>query len=180
MAYSFLTNRGIFKQFAKIYNEVVKDNIKELKDSDYTNINSNLMINLAKDSGDDNDVTLQIVNTILLEGIPGSGKSTGFYITLLRLLNKYHSNELSKGKIWLVHINKEKAEKLAKEIANVTGLSEDQFECMGKDDYLKKINEKYTPQLLKEDGTLKTDVSSLKRDDNTQLYHYKKVIDLRN
>jgi len=38
---------------------------------------------------------------------------------------------------------------------------------MGKDDYLKKINEKYTPQLLKEDGTLKTDVSSLKRDDNT-------------
>ncbi|MCI7204531.1 MAG: hypothetical protein MSA15_00830 [Clostridium sp.] len=83
------------------------------------------MINLAKDSGDDNDVTLQIVNTILLEGIPGSGKSTGFYITLLRLLNKYHSNELSKGKIWLVHINKEKAEKLAKEIANVTGLSED-------------------------------------------------------
>ena len=173
MAYSFLTNRGIFKQFAKIYNEVVKDNIKELKDSDYTNINSNLMINLAKDSGDDNDVTLQIVNTILLEGIPGSGKSTGFYITLLRLLNKYHSNELSKGKIWLVHINKEKAEKLAKEIANVTGLSEDQFECMGKDDYLKKINEKYTPQLLKEDGTLKTDVSSLKRDDNTQLYHYK-------
>lgn len=80
MTYSFLTNRGIFKQFAKIYNEVVKDNIKELKDSDYTNINSNLMINLAKDSGDDNDVTLQIVNTILLEGIPGSGKSTGFIL----------------------------------------------------------------------------------------------------
>ena len=174
MGYSFITNRQVFRDFAKIYNEIVKSNTKGLSDKEISDINNNLMMNYTKDSGDDNDFTLQIVNTLLLEGVPGSGKSTGYYTTLLRLLYKYHSDQL-KNKIWLVHINKEKAERLAQQLAKSMNIDnwEDMFICMGKNDYLKKINENYTPQLLQDDGTLKTDLSTLKQDTDTKLFHYK-------
>ena len=66
----------------------------------------------------------RFLNTILIEGVPGSGKSSGVAATLVAMLkaNK-HDNILKNA--WFAHIGEKEAKQLAKDsgLAEATALS---------------------------------------------------------
>ena len=60
----------------------------------------------------------RFLNTILIEGVPGSGKSSGVAATLVAMLkaNK-HDNILKNA--WFAHIGENEAKQLAKDLLNL-------------------------------------------------------------
>jgi len=83
------------------------------------------------------------MHTFLVEGIPGAGKSTGFYKVLLNMLNKFKPELLKK--VWIVHTDADKALNLGKEL----GLKEENIVAHSKKSYLESIYPDYTEPKVK-------------------------------
>jgi len=83
------------------------------------------------------------LHTFLVEGIPGAGKSTGYYSVLINMLKKSRPELLKK--VMIIHTSADKATKLGKEI----GLEDGQIEGLSKEEYLKKIFPNYKPSIYK-------------------------------
>jgi hypothetical protein len=76
-------------------------------------------------------------NTFLVEGIPGAGKSTGYYSVLIDMLKQNHKEFLNN--VWVIHTDATKAAKFAESI----GLDPSKVTALDKNSYLKKICPEY-------------------------------------
>ncbi len=149
-AYSYILNPEIFEKFAQAYNEVYKEQLtaKRTKEGD-------------TDTHFDTDEYIMSTRHFLIEGIPGSGKTSGVYNTLYSMLKTNHPELLQK--IWFVSNSKQNAEEASKNMENVTAMS--------KEEYFRKIGIGYN-QEYDENGLIKLDESKLIKDENG-LYHFK-------
>lgn len=163
MGYSFLLNRPMFQAFGKAYN---KKFLKELETIDSDQLTIKYGKGANKDAKLDSDYALQMLNTFLVEGIPGAGKSTGYYSILIDMLKQNHKEFLRN--VWVVHTDATKAAKFAENIgleaANVTALDKNQ--------YLKKICPDYQQPTVK-NGVISLSINELQTDPETNLKHYK-------
>lgn len=150
--YSYLLNPQVFEQFAKAYNDIYKEQLA----SDRAK-NGILRTDL------DTDEYLLSTRHFLIEGIPGSGKSSAVYQALYNLLKANHPELLQK--IWFVSNSKENAEQASKNMTNV--------EAMSKQDYFKRIGIGYN-QEYDENGLIRIDPNNFIEDENG-INHYKDV-----
>lgn len=144
-AYAFFANRPHVDRFVKFYNELVRAQAEEMDDDKVDEFISKTLIPINKQKGahdSTNMLLVQYKNIFLQEGNAGTGKSSGFYTFLLRMMHKFHPNVT--GSIDIVHISKADAERLAKQISSETGIPLSQFNTFGKVEYLQSLSEDYT------------------------------------
>ena len=108
MAYSFLLNKPIFQLFGKAYNnrllkelEGVENELGEIEVVDSDKLRSIYGKNVSPDGKLDNSYALQFLNTFLVEGIPGAGKSKAVDALIYKYLNAYHKDLLKNA--WVCH-----------------------------------------------------------------------------
>jgi len=75
MAYSFLLNKPVFQLFGKAYNDKLLEELGEVDSAKQWTMYGK---NISQDGKLDNSYALQFLNTFLVEGIPGAGKTQGF------------------------------------------------------------------------------------------------------
>ena len=146
-AYAYIVNPHTFEEFQGYVNYVVEEQVT------------------AKGEINGFDVENYILSSryFLIEGDPGSGKTTATYNTLIRMLSKNHSELLED--IWIVSNSEDNASRTAKDLGleKVTALSKEQ--------YFKKIAENYH-QNFGPNGEIQIFEDELVKDDKG-IYHYK-------
>lgn len=163
MAFSFLMNQPLFEKFGKAFNEKI---LKELPGVDAKHYREIYGKYISKDSRLDNSYALQFMHTFLVEGIPGAGKSTGFYQVLINMLKSYKP-ELLKN-VWIIHTSEEKADKLGNDL----GL--ENVKAFSKESYLTYISDGYKVPIYK-NGVIQENRENLSEDPTTGLNYFKDV-----
>lgn len=166
MAYSFLLNKPIFQLFGKAYND------KLLKELEGVNSGKQWAMygkNVSPNGKLDNSYALQFLNTFLVEGIPGAGKTQGFQRVLYNMLNQYHPELL--GEVWFIHTDEDKAKAWAKKL----GADPNKSKFFSKKTYLETIYPGYTPAKTNENGVIITSKDELQEDGETGIWHFKNV-----
>jgi len=74
MSYAFLLNKPMFQIFGEAYNKKLLEELNGVDSSKYWTLYGK---NITDDSKFDNSYALQFINTFLIEGIPGAGKTQG-------------------------------------------------------------------------------------------------------
>lgn len=146
-AYSYLINPKTFEEFQGYVNQVVEEQVtKEGKIKGF-------------------DVANYILSSrhFLIEGDPGSGKTSATYNTIVRMLVKNHPELLED--VWIVSNSEENAANTAKELGleHVTTLSKKQ--------YFEKINDGYH-QVFGPNGEIQIFEDELTKDEKG-IRHYK-------
>ena len=155
-AFAHIINNKVFQEFSDIYNEGVANQIINLTKEELKKLNTKEQAGISKDYPYSSDFNASRSYIAFVEGMPGTGKSTGVYrnlIALLRLTNP----ELLK-KVWVVHATQESADKLAKE------LSLENYVAMDKEAYMKKVSPNWTEAFDKK-GDLIVQEGSIEQDD---------------
>ena len=165
MAFSFLMNQPLFEKFGKSYNDKI---LKELSGVNAEFYREHYGKYVSPESKLDNSYALQFMHTFLVEGIPGAGKSTGFYKVLLNMLNKFKPELLKK--VWIVHTDADKALNLGKEL----GLKEENIVAHSKKSYLESIYPDYTEPKVK-NGVIQQDKNDLVEDTESGISSFKNV-----
>ena len=115
IAFAAITNGKAFGIFAKAYNKALTKYADTLSEDELIK-KFHLSEDIKNLAGTDSIVSINFLRTILVEGIAGSGKSSGVARAIIRMLaaNK-DTKDLLKG-IWIVHTSSENAETLAKNL----------------------------------------------------------------
>ena len=146
-AYSYLINPSVFEEFQGYVNQIVEEKVT------------------AKGEIKGFDVGNYILSSrhFLIEGDPGSGKTSATYNTLIRMLAKNHPELLED--VWIVSNSEENASNTAKNLGleHVTTLSKKQ--------YFEKINDGYH-QSFGPNGEIQIFEDELVTDDKG-IRHYK-------
>ena len=166
MAYSFLLNKPVFKLFGKLYNDEL---LKELGEVDSAKQWTMYGKNISQDGKLDNSYALQFLNTFLVEGIPGAGKTQGFQAVLYNMLKTYHPELLEE--VWFIHTDENKAKAWAEKL----GADPNKSKFFSKKTYLETIYPNYTPTKTNENGVIITDKNELEEDGETGIWHFKNV-----
>lgn len=166
MAYSFLLNKPIFQLFGKAYNNRL---LKELEGVDSDKQRSMYGKNVSPNGKLDNSYALQFLNTFLVEGIPGAGKTQGFQRVLYNMLNQYHPELLDE--VWFIHTDENKAKAWAEKL----GADSNKSKFFSKKTYLETIYPGYTPAKTNENGVIITSKDELQEDGETGIWHFKNV-----
>lgn len=166
MAYSFLLNKPVFKLFGKLYNDKL---LKEIEGVDSGKQWTMYGKNVSSEGKLDNSYALQFLNTFLVEGIPGAGKTQGFQRVLYNMLKEYHPELLEE--VWFIHTNEEKAKAWAEKL----GADPSKAKFFSKKTYLETIYPNYIPAKTNENGVIITNKSELEEDKETGIWHFKDV-----
>lgn len=153
-AYSYILNPKVFEVFGQAYNEVYKQQLQEARQK-AGNTNTDF----------DTDEYLIGMRHFLIEGIPGSGKTSATFTMLHNMLKQYHPELLKK--VWLVSNSKQNAENASSEIG-IEGVT-----AMSKQEYFNKIANNYS-QKYDSYGVIDMDASDVEEDENG-INHYKNV-----
>lgn len=153
-AYSYILNPKVFEVFGKAYNEVYKQQLQSARQKS-GNIHTDF----------DTDEYLLGIRHFLLEGIPGSGKTSATFTMLHNMLKQYHPELLKK--VWFVSNSKQNAENASSEIG-IEGVV-----AMSKQDYFNKIANNYS-QKYDSYGVIDMNVNDVEEDENG-INHYKGV-----
>ena len=166
MSYSFLLNKPVFKLFGKLYNDEL---LKELNGVNSEKQWTMYGKNISPDGKLDNSYALQFLNTFLVEGIPGAGKTQGFQAVLYNMLKNYHPELLEE--VWFIHTDENKAKAWSEKL----GADPSKAKFFSKKTYLETIYPNYTPAKTNENGVIITDKSELEEDGETGIWHFKNV-----
>ena len=176
MAYSFLLNKPIFQLFGKAYNdrllkelEGVENELGEIEVVDSGKQWTMYGKNVSPNGKLDNSYALQFLNTFLVEGIPGAGKTQGFQRVLYNMLNQYHPELLDE--VWFIHTDEDKAKAWAEKL----GADPNKSKFFSKKTYLETIYPGYTPAKTNENGVIITNKDELQEDGETGIWHFKNV-----
>ena len=166
MAYSFLLNKPIFQLFGKAYNDKL---LEELEGVDSSKQWTMYGKNISPNGKLDNSYALQFLNTFLVEGIPGAGKTQGFQRVLYNMLQQYHPELLEE--VWFIHTDEDKAKAWAEKL----GADPNKSKFFSKKTYLETIDPGYTPAKTNENGVIITSKDELQEDGETGIWHFKNV-----
>ena len=166
MAYSFLLNKPVFQLFGKAYNDKL---LEELEGVDSGKQWTMYGKNISPNGKLDNSYALQFLNTFLVEGIPGAGKTQGFQRVLYNMLNQYHPELLEE--VWFIHTDEDKAKAWAEKL----GADPNKSKFFSKKTYLETIYPGYTPAKTNENGVIITNKDELQEDGETGIWHFKNV-----
>lgn len=147
-----IINGEMFKVFGEAIHKSLSEYWNSISETERVNIqneseSSFISSNKNKDYFKNNDFLPNFNNILFIEGIAGSGKTSGVLKTLFKLLNKTNPEFTSK-KILIAHTNKLKGNKLGKSL-NLTN-----FEAHDHDSLLSYMSADYQPVSTSE-GTYK-------------------------
>lgn len=149
LAYANVVNGDVLTAFASAINYSFlqdKDNLSiEEKNAIANKLLTENQIGMSWDGVLDNSCSPRFGNVVLLEGIPGSGKTTGVYGTVVTMLKKYHNDILNN--VWVGHATKDSADKLK------TSLRLDSSDSMDKATLMKRISSQWV-ETFNEDGSI--------------------------
>lgn len=151
-AYSYILNPQIFENFVKAYNDIYKEQLATDRAK-----NGILRTDL------DTDEYVLSTRHFLIEGIPGSGKTSAIFSILYNILKINHPELLQR--IWFISNSKENAQEASKYMDNVVTIS--------KEEYFKKIGIGYN-QEYDENGLVKIDTKNFIEDENG-INHFKNI-----
>lgn len=110
LGYASIINGSVIDKFVSSVNESIRNDWKNLSTEEKKIISKKLDPQLHWDFALDSSVAPRFSKVTFIEGIPGSGKTTGVFNTIITLLKKYHSDTLSN--IWIGHATQSSADKL--------------------------------------------------------------------
>ena len=167
-AYSFLINQPVFETYSKQYNKIATEQIKDLILKGDSRVEG---LDVEKYPLD-NDYAVQAVRTFLVEGIPGAGKSTGYYAILLKMLKKHHPEYLKK--VWVVHKTESAAKRLVDDFAKV-GVTLDGVETFDKKSFFEKFIGvgNYSQEYNEGTSLVECSESDFVRNPETGIFEYK-------
>ena len=166
MAYSFLLNKPVFQLFGKAYNDRLLEELEEVDSGKQWTMYGK---NVSPNGKLDNSYALQFLNTFLVEGIPGAGKTQGFQRVLYNMLQQYHPELLDE--VWFIHTDEDKAKAWAEKL----GADPNKSKFFSKKTYLETIYPGYTPAKTNENGVIITNKDELQEDEETGIWHFKNV-----
>lgn len=153
-AYSYILNPKVFETFGEAYNEIYKQQLqaaREKSGNTHTDV--------------DTDEYLMGMRHFLIEGVPGSGKTSATFTMLHNMLKQYHPELLKK--VWFVSNSKQNAENASSEIG-IEGIT-----TMSKQDYFNKIANNYS-QKYDAYGVIDMNANDVEEDENG-INHYKGI-----
>lgn len=153
-AYSYILNPEMFEVFGQAYNEIYKQQLLEARQK-----SGSTRTDL------DTDEYLMSMRHFLIEGIPGSGKTSATFTTLHNMLKQYHPELLKK--VWFVSNSKQNADNASSDIGIKDVIT------MSKEEYFNKIANNYS-QKYDGYGVIDMSASDVEEDENG-INHYKNV-----
>ena len=153
-AYSYILNPKVFEAFGEAYNEVYKQQLQEARQKS-GNTHTDF----------DTDEYLMSMRHFLIEGVPGSGKTSATFTMLHNMLKQYHPELLKK--VWFISNSKQNANNASSEIG-IEGVT-----TMSKEEYFNKIANNYS-QKYDSYGVIDMSANDVEEDENG-INHYKGV-----
>ena len=153
-AYSYILNPEMFEVFGQAYNEVYKQQLLEARQK-----SGSTRTDL------DTDEYLMSMRHFLIEGIPGSGKTSATFTTLHNMLKQYHPELLKK--VWFVSNSKQNADNASSDIGIKDVIT------MSKEEYFNKIANNYS-QKYDGYGVIDMSASDVEEDENG-INYYKNI-----
>lgn len=132
LGYASIANGSIIDSFVDAINESIKNDWKTLSDSEKNEINKRVKPAIYWDYPLDSSVAPRFSRVTFVEGIPGSGKTSAVFDTIVTLLRKFHPSILNNT--WVGHATTKSAEGLANSL-NLEGASK-----LDKKGLMKKIS----------------------------------------
>lgn len=161
MGYASIVNGSVIDKFVDAVNNSIKHDWKTLSLEEKKELSQRVYPNMNWDFALDSVVAPRFSRVSFIEGIPGSGKSSGVYNTLVTLLKKYHPEVLDS--VWLAHATKDSAEKLATSL-NIKDAKK--TSTNDKESLMKKISSDWRETLDDKDNVIITDDMFYIDDDN--------------
>ena len=170
-ALAHVINGKVTNAFAKAYNKALVKKLKsypegelekKYKDIEYRSITDQYPI--------DSDVAINFFRTMLIEGIAGSGKSSGVLKPIVHMLRKIDPKFVDN--LWIVNTSKERAIQLAKDL----GLENFEDRCFSREEMLEKLSPGISKSRNIVNDSLVLKESDLIRSEEDGLYRYKNGI----
>ena len=165
-AIAWATNGNIKQKFAKAYNKALEKRLKSYSEEEFKNKFKNRFI--TQESPLDSDSAINFFRTLLIEGIAGSGKSSGVLKPIIHMLRSIEGGQKVLDGLWIVNTSKKRAEELAKEL----GLEGFEDHCFSREEYLEKIAPGVNKLRHIVDDQLQLDEENLVQNEDDKLYRY--------
>lgn len=167
-AYAGLMNGGMFAKFGQAYNKSLEAQSKNLTEADF-----NAMKGEGRVAGPttmlDSDVSIDFFRTLLIDGIAGSGKSSGVLRSVVALLQNSPKGKQLLDNIWFVNTTKKRALELALSL----GFKEEDVRdrVFSREEVLKKIAPTYQDKIITK-GQLQLDKNNIVEKDGFTKWNY--------
>lgn len=132
MGYASILNGGVIENFCDAVNTSLKNHADSMTNSEWE---SKYGRGIPREGILDSLVSPRFARVAFIEGIPGSGKTTGVFNNLIVLLKKYHPEVLKN--VWIVHATEDSAKDLAKNLGLDTATTLD------REHYMRKISQEW-------------------------------------
>ena len=132
LGYASILNGEVIENFCSAVNTSLKKYTESVSDAEWKNLYGGKIL---KSHILDSLVAPRFARVAFIEGIPGSGKTTGVFNNLILLLKKYHPEVLKN--VWIVHATEDSAKNLAKD------LNLDSAVALDREHYMKRISQEW-------------------------------------
>lgn len=132
LGYASILNGGVIENFCDAVNTSLKNHADSMTNSEWE---SKYGKGIPREGILDSLVSPRFARVAFIEGIPGSGKTTGVFNNLIVLLKKYHPEVLKN--VWIVHATEDSAKDLAKNLGLDTATTLD------REHYMRKISQEW-------------------------------------
>lgn len=118
IGFAAISNGKVFDTFARAYNKSLQEYADSLDEDEFKKQFSYFDVNgqadLKQTIGSDSHVSINFKRTVLIEGIAGSGKSSGVAKSIVRMLAANGETQKLLKDVWIVHTSAKNAENFAK------------------------------------------------------------------
>lgn len=167
-AYAGLMNGGIFAKFGQAYNKSLEAQGKNLTDEDFKVMKGEERV-IGPATLLDSDVSIDFFRTLLIDGIAGSGKSSGVLRSVVALLQNSPKGKQLLDNVWFVNTTKKRALELALSL----GFKEEDVRdrVFSREEVLKKIAPTYQDKIMVK-GQLQLDKNNIVEKDGFTKWNY--------
>lgn len=138
LGYASIVNGTVIDSFVDAVNKTIKTDWETLSADEKRDISYRVDPILNWDFALDSSVAPRFSRVTFIEGIPGSGKTTGVYKTIVTLLKKYHPETLAN--VWVGHATQDSAEGLRDSLK----LGEAKSTPMDKEKLMRKVSSQWS------------------------------------
>lgn len=117
IGFAAISNGKVFDTFARAYNASLQKYADSLDDEQFRKIFKDTNIDAStRELIKDSNISINFKRTVLVEGIAGSGKSSGVAQSIVRMLAINGETAKLLNDVWVVHTSAQNAEELAKKL----------------------------------------------------------------